>query len=164
MEIKRKNKPDSTEDDIDHMRRVVSYVHRHQAQKPEGDVEDSDWRRSLMNWGNVTRLSNPAQQALHRDGETDLHPRHVCRKPSLRSSGTRTTSRPSVALSFVPAPGTHVYRQAGESPAHAWHSTEIIETLPHQLRDRIAFTKVLLSDGYRTLQVRACLGVTALEQ
>jgi len=36
---------------VDHMRRVVSYVHRHQAQKPSGGVEDSTWRYSLLNWG-----------------------------------------------------------------------------------------------------------------
>ena len=46
-----KNSSDYTDEDIDHMRRVVSYVHRHQAQEPEGDVEDSNWRYSLMNWG-----------------------------------------------------------------------------------------------------------------
>ena len=51
VEIKRKKKTDYTDDDIDHMRRVVSYVHRHQSQKPEGDVKNSNWRRSLLNWG-----------------------------------------------------------------------------------------------------------------
>jgi hypothetical protein len=35
-------------DDVDHMRRVMSYVHRHQAQEPEEEVEDSRWRYSLM--------------------------------------------------------------------------------------------------------------------
>ena len=50
-EILEKNKSDYTDDDVDHMRRVVSYVHRHQAQKPSGDVEDSTWRYSLLNWG-----------------------------------------------------------------------------------------------------------------
>jgi hypothetical protein len=50
-EILGKNNSDYTDDDIDHMRRVVSYVHRHQAQQPKGDVEDSNWRYSLMNWG-----------------------------------------------------------------------------------------------------------------
>jgi hypothetical protein len=30
------------------MRRVVSYVHRHEAQKVKGGVEDSNWRYSLM--------------------------------------------------------------------------------------------------------------------
>ena len=51
VEILKKNKTDYSNDDIDHMRRVVSYVHRHQSQKPEGDVKDSNWRRSLLNWG-----------------------------------------------------------------------------------------------------------------
>jgi hypothetical protein len=51
VEILGKNKPDYTDDDIDHMGRVVGYVHRHQAQKPQSDVEDSNWRYSLMNWG-----------------------------------------------------------------------------------------------------------------
>ena len=50
VEILGKNSSDYT-DDMDHMRRVVSYVHRHQAQKPEGDIEDSNWRYSLLNWG-----------------------------------------------------------------------------------------------------------------
>ena len=51
VEILDKKKSDYTDDDIDHMRRVVSYVHRHQSQKPPGDVEDSNWRYSLLNWG-----------------------------------------------------------------------------------------------------------------
>jgi hypothetical protein len=51
VEILGKNKSDYTDDDIDHMGRVVGYVHRHQAQKPQSDVEDSNWRYSLMNWG-----------------------------------------------------------------------------------------------------------------
>ena len=46
-----KNKSDYTDDDIGHMKKVTGYVHRHQAQKPKGDVEDSSWRYSLMNWG-----------------------------------------------------------------------------------------------------------------
>jgi hypothetical protein len=51
VEILGKNESDYTDEDIDHMRRVVSYVHRHQAQTPKGEVEDSSWRYSLMNWG-----------------------------------------------------------------------------------------------------------------
>ncbi len=51
VEILGKNKSDYTDVDVDHMRRVVGYVHRHQAQKPSGDVEDSTWRYSLLNWG-----------------------------------------------------------------------------------------------------------------
>jgi hypothetical protein len=51
VEIKRKKKADYTDDDIGHMKKVAGYVKRHQSQKPGGDVKDSDWRRSLMNWG-----------------------------------------------------------------------------------------------------------------
>lgn len=52
VEILGKDKDGYTDDDVDHMRRVVSYVHRHLAQKPEREeIEDSRWRYSLMNWG-----------------------------------------------------------------------------------------------------------------
>ena len=51
VEILEKDEDGITDDDVDHMRRVVSYVHRHQAQRPEGDVEFSNWRHSLLNWG-----------------------------------------------------------------------------------------------------------------
>jgi len=51
VEILGKNNSDYTEDDIAHMRRVVSYVHRHKAQQPKGDAKNSNWRYSLMNWG-----------------------------------------------------------------------------------------------------------------
>ena len=51
VEILRTNKTDLSDDDVDHMRKVVGYVHRHLAQRPSGDVEDTRWRYSLMNWG-----------------------------------------------------------------------------------------------------------------
>lgn len=51
VKLLRTNQDDYTDDDFEHMQKVVSYVHRHTAQKPDGDVEDTDWRYSLMNWG-----------------------------------------------------------------------------------------------------------------
>jgi len=33
------------------MRKVVGYVARHSEQRPGGDVHDTPWRYSLMNWG-----------------------------------------------------------------------------------------------------------------
>ncbi|MGF1481930.1 MAG: HVA1 family protein [Cyanophyceae cyanobacterium] len=51
VKLLNKNKSDYTEDDLEQMKRVVSYVHRHLAQKPSGNVEDTPWRYSLMNWG-----------------------------------------------------------------------------------------------------------------
>lgn len=51
VELLRTKKDDLTDDDIAHMRKVHGYVQRHLAQKPDGDVETSRWRYSLMNWG-----------------------------------------------------------------------------------------------------------------
>lgn len=51
VEILRTNKTELTDDDAAHMRKVVGYVHRHLAQRPDGDVTDTPWRWSLMNWG-----------------------------------------------------------------------------------------------------------------
>ncbi len=49
--ILRTKKADLADDDAAHMRKVVGYVHRHLAQRPSGDVTDTAWRYSLMNWG-----------------------------------------------------------------------------------------------------------------
>jgi hypothetical protein len=51
VELLGTKKSDLDEDDVAHMRKVVGYVHRHLAQRPGGDVEDTAWRYSLMNWG-----------------------------------------------------------------------------------------------------------------
>ncbi|UVI40592.1 DUF3140 domain-containing protein [Qipengyuania spongiae] len=51
VEIKRTNKSDLTDSQYEHMQKVVGYIHRHLAQRPDGDVEESKWRYSLMNWG-----------------------------------------------------------------------------------------------------------------
>jgi hypothetical protein len=32
------------------MRKVVGHVHRHLAQRPDGNVRETRWRRSRMNW------------------------------------------------------------------------------------------------------------------
>jgi hypothetical protein len=49
--FKRTKKADLSDDDYAHMRKVVGYVHRHSAQRPDGDVSKTRWRYSLMNWG-----------------------------------------------------------------------------------------------------------------
>ncbi len=51
VEIKRANVDELTDDDHAHMRKVVGYVHRHLSQRPDGDVSNTAWRYSLMNWG-----------------------------------------------------------------------------------------------------------------
>ena len=47
----RTKKADVTDADRAHMRKVAGYVHRHLAQRPSGDVRETPWRYSLMNWG-----------------------------------------------------------------------------------------------------------------
>lgn len=51
IDILHKKHDDYTDADFAHMRKVVSYVARHSAQRPEGDVKETHWRYSLMNWG-----------------------------------------------------------------------------------------------------------------
>jgi hypothetical protein len=40
-----------TDADYGHMKKVIGYCRRHLAQRPWGDIADSRWRWSLMNWG-----------------------------------------------------------------------------------------------------------------
>lgn len=55
---------DLVEDDLDAMRKVTDYVHRHLAQRPSGDVEHSRWRYSLVSW-TQSFLRGEAGTALH---------------------------------------------------------------------------------------------------
>ncbi len=48
--ILRKKKDELSAADYDHMRKVVVFVRRHSAQRPE-NIYTSRWRYSLMNWG-----------------------------------------------------------------------------------------------------------------
>ena len=51
VELLQKKKADYSDDDLSHMKKVISYVHRHSAQKPSSNIENSRWRYSLKNWG-----------------------------------------------------------------------------------------------------------------
>lgn len=51
VDLLQKKAGELTDDDLAGMRKVVGYVHRHLAQRPSGDVQDTRWRYSLMNWG-----------------------------------------------------------------------------------------------------------------
>jgi hypothetical protein len=46
-----KRSGDLGEEDLKRMRKITGYVHRHLAQRPSGDVKETRWRYSLMNWG-----------------------------------------------------------------------------------------------------------------
>lgn len=52
VELLRTKKDDLSDDDLAHMKKVTGYVSRHSAQRPDGDVTETAWRYSLMNWGN----------------------------------------------------------------------------------------------------------------
>lgn len=51
IEIKRTKKANLSLSDYEHMQKVNAYIARHTAQEPEGDIKESNWRYSLMNWG-----------------------------------------------------------------------------------------------------------------
>ena len=51
LALKAKKTAELADDDYAAMRKVVGYVHRHGKQRPDGDVSDTRWRKSLMNWG-----------------------------------------------------------------------------------------------------------------
>ncbi|TDB74302.1 DUF3140 domain-containing protein [Actinomadura sp. KC216] len=51
VELLRTKSSDLSAQDYAHMNKVVGYIHRHLAQWPSGDVTETRWRYSLMNWG-----------------------------------------------------------------------------------------------------------------
>ena len=51
VEILKAKRADLTDADYAQMRKVVGYAKRHLAQRPRGDIGESPWRYSLMNWG-----------------------------------------------------------------------------------------------------------------
>ena len=56
-----KKQTDYTAADLKHIHKVVGYVHRHLAQKPEGDITETNWHYSLMNWDTITQNKNKIQ-------------------------------------------------------------------------------------------------------
>lgn len=50
IKILGKKNGELNDDDYAHMRKVISYIKRHSAQRPK-DVEGSNWEYSLKNWG-----------------------------------------------------------------------------------------------------------------
>jgi hypothetical protein len=51
LAIRARPADDLTDADYAHMKRVIGYCRRHLAQRPWGDVTNTRWRWSLMNWG-----------------------------------------------------------------------------------------------------------------
>ena len=63
VEILGNKKADYSDDDLKHMAKVTGYVRRHLAQRPEGDIEETPWRYSLMNWGHDPAKKPRAKKA-----------------------------------------------------------------------------------------------------
>jgi hypothetical protein len=51
LEIRDRAVAELTDSDYAHMKKVIGYCRRHLAQRPWGDVTNTRWRFSLMNWG-----------------------------------------------------------------------------------------------------------------
>ena len=74
INLLRRKRDQLSEGDYKHMRKVVGYVRRHMAQRPSGDVRETRWRYSLMNWGHdplkapLPPPGGPSRRALERHG------------------------------------------------------------------------------------------------
>jgi len=51
VDLLRTKKSQLSDDEYGDMRKVVGYTRRHLGQRPSGDITESAWRYSLMNWG-----------------------------------------------------------------------------------------------------------------
>ena len=51
VRILHKKRSEYTASDREQMHRTVSYIKRHLAQRPHGDVSETRWAYSLKNWG-----------------------------------------------------------------------------------------------------------------
>lgn len=47
-----------TDGDLAHAGKVVGFIHRHLAQRPAGNISQSHWRYSLMNWGHDPQVNS----------------------------------------------------------------------------------------------------------
>jgi hypothetical protein len=59
LDIRDRGPDDLAESDYTHMKKVIGYCRRHLAQRPWGDVTDTRWRWSLMNWGHDPLKTRP---------------------------------------------------------------------------------------------------------
>jgi hypothetical protein len=51
IKILRKKRFELTKGNFEHMERVIAYLPKKLAERPEGDVTESNWRYTLMSWG-----------------------------------------------------------------------------------------------------------------
>jgi hypothetical protein len=121
------DKKKSDYDDIDHMKKVVGYVNRQQAQKPEGDVEGSNWRYSLLNWGHDPlkylpppldrRSQDPCLELATGGVIARRYCRQRCRCPQILQARWLLASRPTAmkrAVRFTCSDGQSYQGSPGE--------------------------------------------------
>jgi hypothetical protein len=63
LQIHSKKADGLSEQDFADMRKVIGYIHRHSAQRPKGDVTDTRWRKSLIQW-EIPRLCRGGSRSL----------------------------------------------------------------------------------------------------
>ena len=56
VELLGKKEAEFSDDDVHHAKKVLGYIHRHLAQRPSGDITETHWRYSLMNWGHDPQI------------------------------------------------------------------------------------------------------------
>ncbi|MEV4809921.1 DUF3140 domain-containing protein [Micromonospora avicenniae] len=95
LDLLRRKRAELSEADFRHMRKVVGYVRRHMAQRPSGDVRNTKWRFSLMNWGHdplkgpLPPPGGPSRRALERRGAPPKNRRGAGRQPAERRTRRR---------------------------------------------------------------------------
>ncbi len=61
VRLLRRRRADFTADDLVHMRRAVRHIERQLRHRPRGDVSETAWRFSLMNWGHDPQRHDPTR-------------------------------------------------------------------------------------------------------
>ena len=89
---------DDAEADMTFRRQVVGYIHRHLAQRPDGDVTDTRWRHSLMNWGHDPMRDTSEGTTMNSE---DTNPAAA---PAPRKPRARRAAAPADGLAPVRKP------------------------------------------------------------
>lgn len=62
VRLLRTRRADLTADDLVHMRRVIRHIERQLRHRPRGDVSETTWRYTLMNWGHDPQRPSPLHE------------------------------------------------------------------------------------------------------
>ena len=149
--------------DVAFLSKVVGYVRRHLAQRPDGDVGGTRWRYSLMNWGH---------DPLRNDGSktADSKPKRRAPARGTRKAGNGTTkpvakrvvagaAKPAAAPPRKQAAGTAKARSNGTAARRASDATPKREAGEGAKRPPAAATKHAV--GTTAKQSSATKGTTA---